>query len=203
MPAGLGVVGGAAVDPSGGGNGDPDGPAAPPIPSCPARPADLAARRPGDRPGGRTGTPGGGIIVTLPDGRTVTLPPGVTAATSGIRGVDFAAPAFLRKPRLSATRFRAARRGRAFVAVRTGTRISYALNEPARVTLSVQKFRHLSRVCRRKARPQEPPPHRHALPQVDLGQGPLLEAEPGGRELRALPRPAQGQGAQARRATAS
>ncbi len=45
----------------------------------------------------------------------VTLPPGVTAATSGIRGVDFAAPSFLRKPKLSATRFRAARRGRAFV----------------------------------------------------------------------------------------
>jgi hypothetical protein len=74
----------------------------------------------------------------------------VTPATSGILGVDFAAPAFLRKPRLSVTRFRAARRGRAFVAVQTGTRISYGLNEPARVTISVQKYRPLSRYCRRK-----------------------------------------------------
>jgi streptogramin lyase len=144
VPAGLGVTGGAGVDPSGGGNGDPDGPAAPPDPG-----GAGGSGTPGGP--GSPGTPGGGgTTVTLPNGTTVTLPPGVTAATSGILGVDFAAPAFLRKPRLSATRFRAARRGRAFVAVRTGTRISYALNEAARVTISVQKFRHLSRVCRRK-----------------------------------------------------
>jgi len=74
----------------------------------------------------------------------------VTAATSGILGLDFAAPAFLARPRLSATRFRAARRGRAFVAVRTGTTITYRLNEPARVSITVQKNRHLSRVCRRR-----------------------------------------------------
>ena len=101
----------------------------------------------------------------------------MTAATSGIRGVDFAAPAFLRKPRLSVTRFRAARRGRAFVAVPTGTRISYGLNEPARVTISVQKFRRVSRVCRRKLARQS----RHrtgTVSQVDLDQGPLLEGEP-------------------------
>ncbi len=152
VPAGLAVVGGAGVDPSGGGNGDPSGPAAPPAP--PVEPGGPGA--PGG-PGG-SGTPGGpgspgaagGITVALPDGTTVTLPPGVTAATSGILGVDFASPAFLRRPRLSATRFRAARRGRAFVAVRTGTRIAFALNEPARVSFTVQKFRHLSRVCRRK-----------------------------------------------------
>ena len=76
---------------------------------------------------------------------------GLTPATSGILGVDFAAPSFVGRPKLSATRFRAARRGRAFVAARTGTRISYTLNEAARVTISVQKFRHLSRVCRRRA----------------------------------------------------
>jgi hypothetical protein len=128
VPAGLAVVGGAGVDPTGGGNGDPDGPAAPPDPVGPAPP----------------------VTVTLPNGTSVTLPPGVTAATSGIPGVDFAAPTFLRKPRLSVTRFRAARRGRAFVAVPTGTRISYGLNERARVTISVQKFRRVSRACRRK-----------------------------------------------------
>ena len=155
VPAGLGVVGGAGVDPSGGGNGDPDGPAAPPDPVVPGGPGGPGTPPvgPGAPGGGAPGMPGGGgITVTLPDGRTVTLPAGVTAATSGIRGVDFAAPSFTRKPKLSATRFRAARRGRAFVAVRTGTRISYRLNEPALVTISVQKFRHLSRICRRKAR---------------------------------------------------
>ena len=157
VPAGLGVVGGAGIDPSGGGNGDPDGPAAPPDPVEPGPPAGPGAPNGPGTPGSGGGGPGGGsgsggITVTLPDGRTVTLPPGVTAATSGIRGVDHAAPSFTRKPKLSATRFRAARRGRAFVAVRTGTRISYRLNEPALVTISVQKFRHLSRICRRKAR---------------------------------------------------
>ncbi len=157
VPAGLGVVGGAGIDPSGGGNGDPDGPAAPPDPVEPGPPAGPGAPNGPGTPGSGGGGPGGGsgsggITVTLPDGRTVTLPPGVTAATSGIRGVDHAAPSFTRKPKLSATRFRAARRGRAFVAVRTGTRISYRLNEPAIVSVSVQKFRHLSRICRRKAR---------------------------------------------------
>ncbi len=77
----------------------------------------------------------------------------MTAGTSGIRGVDFAAPSFLRKPKLSATRFRAARRGRSFIAAfRVGTAIQWLLNEPARVTVGVQKSRHLSRICRRKAR---------------------------------------------------
>ena len=152
VPAGLGVVGGAGVDQSGGGNGDPDGPAAPPDPVEPGPPAPPGGPAGPAGPGSPAAPGGTGTTVTLPDGRIVTLPPGVTAATSGIRGVDFAAPAFLRKPRLSATRFRAARRGRAFVAVRTGTRISYLLNEPARVSVTVQKFRHLSHVCRRRAR---------------------------------------------------
>ena len=145
VPAGIGVVGGAGVDQTGGGNGDPDGPAAPPDPVEPGGPGG-----PGPGTPVAPGTTGGGITVTLPDGRTVTLPPGVTAATSGIPGVDFADPAFLRAPRLSATRFRAARRGRAFISVRVGTRISYRLNEPARVTVRVQRFRHLSRACRRR-----------------------------------------------------
>jgi hypothetical protein len=34
--------------------------------------------------------------------------------------------------------------------VSVGTRISFLLNEPARVTIGVQRFRKLSRVCRRK-----------------------------------------------------
>jgi hypothetical protein len=145
VPSGLGVVGGAGVDQSGGGNGDPDGPAAPPDPPDPPDPPGPGG--PGAPGAGGPGTTG--ITVTLPDGRIITLPPGVTPATSGILGVDFAAPAFLRKPRLSVTRFRAARRGRAFTSVQVGTRISYGLNEPARVTISVQKSRKLSRVCRR------------------------------------------------------
>jgi streptogramin lyase len=144
VPSGLAVVGGAGVDASGGGNGDPDGPAAPP-PTPP--PGDGGT--PGV-PGGPGGTTPGGTMVTLPDGTVVTLPPGITPGTSGILGVDFAAPAFVGKPKLSATRFRAARRGRAFVSVRVGTTISYRLNELARVTVTVQKFRHLSRVCRRR-----------------------------------------------------
>lgn len=136
VPSGIAVVGGAGVDPSGGGNGDPNGPAAPEPPAGPGAPGG-----PGTAPG-TPGTPG----VTAAG----LAPNGLPAALSGIAGFDFAAPSFVGKPKLSATRFRAARRGRAFVAVRTGTRISYALNEAARVTVSVQKFRHLSRVCRRR-----------------------------------------------------
>jgi sugar lactone lactonase YvrE len=146
-PLGVTVIGGAGVDASGGGNGT--------IPGAPGEPGEPGEPGTPGTPGtpGRPGTPApGGITVTLPDGSTVTLPPGVTAATSGIRGVDFVAPAFVGTPKLSATRFRAARRGRAFASVRVGTTISYSLNEPARVTITVQKFRHLSRVCRRRAR---------------------------------------------------
>jgi len=150
VPAGLGVVGGAGVDPSGGGNGDPDGPAAPPDPPDPPDPPGPPAP-PGPPGPGAPGDPGGsGITVTLPGGKKIKLRPGVTPATSGLLGVDFAAPAFLSRPRLSARRFRAARRGRAFAAVRTGTTITWRLNEPARITIGVQKFRHLSRVCRRR-----------------------------------------------------
>ena len=156
VPAGLAVIGGAGVDQSGGGNGDPDGPAAPPDPEEPGGPGPgpgPVPALPAARARGGSGAGPGGITVTLPDGSTVTLPPGVTPATSGIRGVDFVAPAFLRKPRLTATRFRAARRGRGFIsAFRVGTAIQWLLNEPARVTVGVQKFRHLSRVCRRRAR---------------------------------------------------
>lgn len=148
-PAGLGVVGGAGVDPTGDGNGDPDGPAAPAPPGAPPGGPGGPATPPG-APGAPGALGDGGTTVTLPNGTKVRLPRGVTAATSGIPGVDFVAPAFLRTPRLSATRFRAARRGRAFISVRTGTRIRYTLNEPARVTVAIQRFRHLSRACRRK-----------------------------------------------------
>jgi streptogramin lyase len=159
-PTGIASVGGAGVDASGGGNGDPTGPAAPPPPPPPA---DTGGG--GDTPGGSSGTgggtpgPGGTTIVRNPDGTftvtradgsVVTLPPGVTPATSGIKGVDFVAPGFVGKPRLSAKRFRAARRGKAFISVSIGTRIKWALTEFARVTITVQKRRTLSRVCRRK-----------------------------------------------------
>ena len=72
-----------------------------------------------------------------------------TPATSGIKGVDFVAPGFKGKPRLSVKRFRAARRGKAFISVSIGTRIKWALTEFARVTITVQKRRTLSRICRR------------------------------------------------------
>jgi hypothetical protein len=146
-PTGLAVVGGAGVDASGGGNGDPDGPAAPPPPAPPGDPGGSVT--PGAPGGPAAGAAGAGTTVTLPDGTVITLPPGVTPGTSGIRGVDFAAPAFLRNPRLSAQRFRAARRGRAFISVSVGTRLFWALNEAARITISVQKYRPLSRICRR------------------------------------------------------
>ena len=54
---------------------------------------------------------------TVADGNVVRLPPGVTPATSGIKGVDFVAPGFKGKPRGTAKRFRAARRGKAFISV--------------------------------------------------------------------------------------
>ena len=90
--------------------------------------------------------------MTRADGSVVKLPPGVTPATSGIKGVDFVAPGFKGKPRLSVKRFRAARRGKAFISVSIGTRIKWALTEFARVTITVQKRRTLSRICRRKLR---------------------------------------------------
>jgi streptogramin lyase len=145
VPSGIATVGGAGVDPSGGGNGDPDGPAAPPDPPA-EPPAGPPATPPA--PGGATGV--GGTTVTLPDGRVITLPPGVTAGTSGIKGVDFARPSFLRKPKLSRTVFRAAKRGRGFIsAFKVGTAIQWLLNEPARVTIRVQKRRTPPRSCRR------------------------------------------------------
>jgi hypothetical protein len=158
-PTGIASVGGAGVDASGGGNGDPKGPAAP---APPPPPADSGGGG-GDTPGGGGGTPvpgpGGTTVVRNPDGTftvtradgsVVTLPPGVTPGTSGIKGVDFVAPGFKSKPRLSAKRFRAARRGKAFISVSIGTRIKWALTEFARVTFSVQKRRPLSRICRRR-----------------------------------------------------
>ena len=107
--------------------------------------------------------------MTRADGSLPRLPPGVTPATSGIKGVDFVAPGFKGKPRLSVKRFRAARRGKAFISVSIGTRIKWALTEFARVAVAVPQRRTLSRVCRRDA--LEPSPHR--LPQVRRGQGPL------------------------------
>ena len=164
-PTGIASVGGAGVDASGGGNGDPTGPAAPPPPPPPVDPGGGGGDTPGSGGGGGTGgggtavpgpggttvvrNPDGTFTVTRADGSVVTLPPGVTPATSGIKGVDFVAPGFKSKPRLSVTRFRAARRGKAFISVSIGTRIKWALTEFARVTITVQKRRTLSRICRR------------------------------------------------------
>jgi len=161
-PTGIASVGGAGVDASGGGNGDPAGPAAPPPPPPPADP-DPGGDNPGSGGGGTGGgtpvpgpggttvvrNPDGTFTVTRADGSVVKLPPGVTPATSGIKGVDFVAPGFKGKPRLSVKRFRAARRGKAFISVSIGTRIKWALTEFARVTITVQKRRTLSRICRR------------------------------------------------------
>lgn len=155
-PTGIASVGGAGVDASGGGNGDPDGPAAPPppppvipVPPVTVPPTDPGAGIPG--PGGTTvvRNPNGTFTVTKADGSVVTLPLGVTPATSGIKGVDFVAPGFKSKPRLSAKRFRAAKRGKAFISVSIGTRIKWALTEFARITITVQKRRALPRMCRR------------------------------------------------------
>jgi hypothetical protein len=67
----------------------------------------------------------------------------------GVPGADVTAPSFLARPRLHPRRFRAARRGPS-IAVRVGTTITYSLSEAARVTFTVQKYRPLSRVCRRR-----------------------------------------------------
>jgi sugar lactone lactonase YvrE len=151
-PTGIATVGGAGVDASGGGNGDPHGPAAPPPPPPP--PGGTGGTGGTGGSGGSGGTPGtpggGGTTVTLPNGTVITLPPGITPGTSGIPGVDFTAPSFLRKPKLSVRRFRAAHHGRAFVSLSVGTFINYALSEVARLTISVQKYRPLSRICRRR-----------------------------------------------------
>ncbi len=199
VPAGLGVVGGAGVDPSGGGNGDPDGPAAPPDPVEPGPPAGPGGGGFPGTPGTPGGGPGGGgITVTLPDGRTVTLPPGVTAATSGIRGIDHSAPSFTAQAQAERD---ALPRRPARPRVRRGPHRHHDLLPAQRAR---DRLGHRPEVPPPQPRlppqgAQEPPPHRHALPQVDLGQGPVLEGQPGRDELRALPRPAQGQGAQARR----
>jgi hypothetical protein len=151
-PTGIASVGGAGVDASGGGNGDPDGPAAPPPPPPPAdSPGDTPPSGGTPGPGGTTvvTNPDGTTSVTLPDGRVVTLPAGVTPGTSGIKGVDFVAPAFVGKPRLSSTRFRAARHGKAFISVSIGTRIFYRLSEAARILISVQRYRAPAPRCRR------------------------------------------------------
>ena len=149
-------------------------------------PAARRHRRPGG-PGGPGGTPArraapgrGGTTVTSADGSVVTLPPGVTPATSGIKGVDFVAPGLHSASRASsAKRFRAARRGSAFISVSIGTRISYGLTEPARVTDQRPEAPPAQPRLPPQAGALEPPPHR--LPQVRRGQGPLLErrAPPG------------------------
>ena len=92
--------------------------------------------------GGTTGGPAGGPGATAPTGTAGTGVLGATAA-------DTLAPSFLAIPRLHPRRFRAARRGGS-IAARTGTTITYTLSEPARVTFTVQKYRHLSRICRRR-----------------------------------------------------
>lgn len=76
--------------------------------------------------------------------------PGGPAGGGGAGGtaLDVKAPV-LTKPKLKPTTFRAARRG-ASLSVAVGTTISYRLNEPARVRFTVQKYRHLSRVCKQR-----------------------------------------------------
>jgi streptogramin lyase len=171
-PTGVAFVGGSAVDMSGGGNGDPDGPAAP---GDGDDGGGTGGGGGGTGGGGGGGTGGGGgaggtgggpvvtlpdgstavtqpdgtTIITRPDGSTITLPAGITPATSGIKGIDLVAPAFTKKPRLAHTRFRAAKHGRAFVATSIGTRIFYTLTEAAKVLISVQRYRPPSRMCRR------------------------------------------------------
>jgi hypothetical protein len=109
----------------------------------------------GNGNGGNAGGGNGGTGGTVtPGGTSGTVTPGGTGAGgSGVLGVsvlDTTAPAFLAIPRLHPRRFRAARRRGPSIAVRTGTTITYTLSEPARVTFTVQKYRHLSRVCRRR-----------------------------------------------------
>jgi hypothetical protein len=110
-----------------GGPGGPGGTPDPPGTGAPGAPAPGAP--------GAAGAPGGGAA---PAG-----PPGTVAA-------DTRAPAFVAKPRLHPTRFRAARGRGASIAARTGTTIVYRLSEPARVVFTVQKYRKLSKACRRK-----------------------------------------------------
>ena len=69
-PTGIASVGGAGVDPSGGGNGDPTGPAAPPPPPPPADPGGG-----GTTPARGGGGTGGGTPVPGPGGTTVVRNP--------------------------------------------------------------------------------------------------------------------------------
>jgi hypothetical protein len=94
----------------------------------------------GGNPGGTGGTGGAGGAAGQAGGQNVL----------GATTVDTTAPTFVAKPRLHPTRFRARQRRGPSIAVRTGTTITYTLSEAARVTFTVQKYRHLSRVCRRR-----------------------------------------------------
>jgi hypothetical protein len=121
--------GGDPGDPGGAGGGDDD--------DGGGAPGGGGPGGPGGAGGPGTGDPGAGA-------------PGGSPGQAGTIAVDTRAPSFVAKPRLHPTRFRAARGRGASIAVRTGTTIVYRLNEPARVTFTVQKHRALSRACRRK-----------------------------------------------------
>ena len=119
-------------------------------------PHDCDVPHGGDPGGGAPGgaAPGGAPGSGVPGGPGVPGAPGAGAPGgtpgAGTIAADTLAPSFLAKPRLHPTRFRAARGRGASVAVSTGTTIVYRLSEPARVVFTVQKYRALSRICRRR-----------------------------------------------------
>jgi hypothetical protein len=100
---------------------------------------------PGPGPGGGDPAGGSGASGAGGGGPGGGVPragaPGGTPAPGGAGTIaaDTRAPAFVAKPRLHPTRFRAARGRGASIAVRTGTTIVYQLSEPARVFFTVQK----------------------------------------------------------------
>ena len=102
-------------------------------------------------------------------------------------------PASWASPRLSSTRFRAARRGRAFVSLSIGTRINYGAHRGRAGPIIVQKCRTLSRICRRRLARQSRHRTGTRCRKYVSRQGPLRRGERRRGRLRALPRPAQGQ----------
>jgi len=141
-PTGVAVLAGGGFDASGGNNGGGAG--------------GGGAGGGGGGAGGGGGTGGGGAPVpgspgTPGAGGGMALG-GAGAGGAGAGGQSLApdrrAPLFT-IPTLSPATFRAFTRG-ASIAVQRGTTVTYRLDEPARVTFTVQQRRHLSRVCRRR-----------------------------------------------------
>lgn len=101
----------------------------------------------GGGPGGAAGGATGGGAAGSGTGALGS--PGANGVLGVTQVSDLIAPV-LSLPTLSPRTFRAARRGASIAAVRTGTTLTYTLSEPARVRFTVQKRRHLSRVCRQQ-----------------------------------------------------